>query len=91
MRAGGWEIWLSPKAEVVHLGGVSIRQVQTRWIISSHRGMYRYFRSRRPRFARPLIAVAIAARAAVKLIGSKVEVTGYEQGHQERKYSKPDE
>ncbi len=81
MRDAGWQIWFCPKAEVIHLGGVSIRQVQARWIISSHRGMYRFYRSRRPAALRPFIAATIAARAATKLIGSRLRLTTYEHGH----------
>ena len=65
--AAGWEVWLCPGAEVVHLGGASIRQVPLRWVLWSHRGMYRYFAHRRPAYWRPVLATAIAARALVKL------------------------
>lgn len=63
----GWETWLAPAAEVLHHGGVSIRQVPYRAVVSHHRGMYRYFAVRRPVWARPLLAAAFAVRAAVKL------------------------
>ena len=65
--AAGWEVWFCPAAEVVHKGGVSIRQAPARWIAQSHRGMYRYFADRSPAWARPLIATAFTARAAAKL------------------------
>ena len=67
MADAGWEVWFTPQAEVVHLGGVSIRQAQARWIVSSHRGMHRYFAARSPRVVRPLLALAVAARCLVKL------------------------
>jgi GT2 family glycosyltransferase len=63
----GWEVWFTPAAKVVHHGGQSVRQVQRRWVISSHRGMYRYFAKRSPAIARPALAVVVAARAGVKL------------------------
>ena len=59
--AAGWEVWFCPTAEAVHLGGVSIRQVPIRWVVESHRGMYRYFRSRRPSAVRPLLWLAFAS------------------------------
>jgi hypothetical protein len=80
-REAGWEIWFCPEAEVVHLGGRSIRQRQLHWIVSSHRGMYRYFSKRAPRPAHPLLAGIIGLRAATKL---GVMLTGqplYEQAH----------
>ncbi len=66
MRAAGWEIWFCPTATAIHIGGVSIRQVQLRWIRSSHRGMYLYFADRSPRAKRPLLAAVFALRAAAK-------------------------
>ena len=65
----GWEIWFCPAAEVIHVGGASVRQVPARWVVQSHRGMYRYFRSRRSVVARPLLWTAFATRAAFKLVG----------------------
>jgi GT2 family glycosyltransferase len=78
----GWEVWFCPDAEVVHAGGVSVRQVPGRWVVRSHLGMYRYFRDEVGRIGRPLLLAAIAGRAAVKL-GSLV-LSGsrlYDRGH----------
>jgi len=79
LRDQGWQIWLCPEAEVIHLGGQSIRQVPLRWIVSSHRGMYRYFASRSPAVARPAIAVAVAARAGAKLAAAGAGAALYER------------
>ena len=68
----GWEVWFTPAAEVVHSTGVSITQVPYRWIVWSHKGMYRYFAKRRPRWQRPLLAAAFGARAATKAIAQAV-------------------
>jgi GT2 family glycosyltransferase len=77
----GWEIWYCPQAEVVHAGGVSIRQVPFRWVVSSHRGMYRYFRHRVPPVARPFAAAAIGARAGAKLVLAAVDRRLYDRAH----------
>jgi GT2 family glycosyltransferase len=78
----GWEIWYCPRAEVVHAGGVSLRQVPFRWVVSSHRGMYRYFEPTVPTVARPLIAAAIGMRAGVKLAAAAVDARRlYERAH----------
>lgn len=69
VHEAGWEIWFSPRAEAVHLGGVSIKQALPRWIVSSHRGMYLYYSARARRPVRPLLALLFAMRAAVKLLG----------------------
>jgi N-acetylglucosaminyl-diphospho-decaprenol L-rhamnosyltransferase len=66
VRDAGWEVWFTPDAEVVHHGGVSIRQAPWRWIVRSHRGMYRYFATRRSRMLRPLLMALFAARALIK-------------------------
>jgi GT2 family glycosyltransferase len=77
----GWEIWFCPQAEVVHLGGVSLRQAPYRWVVLSHRGMYRYFRRRLPVAARPFVAAVIGARAGVKLAVAAVDAGLYDRAH----------
>lgn len=69
-RRGGWEIWFCPSATIVHEGGVSIRQAPRRWIVNSHRGMYRYFAPTLSRPKRAGLASLVALRAAVKLTAS---------------------
>lgn len=77
----GWEIWYCPQAEVVHIGGVSIRQVRFRWVLSSHLGMYRYFRRALPAAARPLVGTAIGVRAGVKLAAAAIDTRLYDRAH----------
>ena len=84
-RKAGWEIWLAPDAEVVHLGGTSIRQVPLRWVISQHRGMYLYFSARMPVWSRPLLAVVFAARAGLKVATVCGGLPMYEWAHRDRK------
>jgi GT2 family glycosyltransferase len=84
-RRRGWEIWLAPAAEVVHLGGTSIRQVPFRWVISQHRGMYRYFSTRRPRVWRPLLAVVFGGRAVIKLATIGAGAPLYQWAHRDRR------
>ncbi|MEO7556216.1 MAG: glycosyltransferase family 2 protein [Acidimicrobiales bacterium] len=79
MRSRGWQIWFTPTAEVVHEGGASIRQVPLRWIVRSHRGMYRYFAKRHRAYA-PALAALFGARAVVKL-ASAVTSDVYGRGH----------
>ncbi len=67
MQEGGWEVWFVPTAVVDHAAGASIKQAQARWVVLSHRGMYRYFADRRSPWMRPWLAGAFAARAVVKL------------------------
>ncbi len=42
-KKAGWEIWFTPAAQVVHHYGQSIKQVKVRMILSSHRGLYRFW------------------------------------------------
>lgn len=44
IKQAGWEIWFTPKAQVLHHYGQSIKQVKVRMIISSHKGLYRFWR-----------------------------------------------
>ncbi len=39
----GYEIWFTPSAQVVHHYGQSIKQVKVPMIISSHKGLYRFW------------------------------------------------
>lgn len=79
--AHGWEVWFSPEAAVVHLGGVSLRQAQTAWVVRSHRGMYRYFAKRRGPLWRPVLALAFGARAALKLVAVRLRLADYRASH----------
>lgn len=81
----GWEIWFCPDAEVVHLGGVSIRQAQLRWIVWSHIGMYRYFAKRRSAWWRPVLAAAFGGRALVKATLASTGHADYERGQRGRR------
>jgi GT2 family glycosyltransferase len=42
-KEAGWEIWFTPKAKVIHHYGQSIKQVKAKMILSSHRGLYRFW------------------------------------------------
>jgi GT2 family glycosyltransferase len=78
---GGWEVWFTPEATIVHASGASIRQVPLRWIVGSHRGMYRYFAKRRPWYLRPLLAAVIALRGLLKAVAAIAGPGAYERSH----------
>jgi N-acetylglucosaminyl-diphospho-decaprenol L-rhamnosyltransferase len=82
-RAGdaGWEIWFTPAAEVIHVGGASIRQVPIRWIVGSHRGMYRYFAKRSRPARRPFLGAMIAARGVAKAAAAAAGPGTYDRSH----------
>jgi GT2 family glycosyltransferase len=42
-KKAGWQIWFTPKAKVLHHLGQAIKQVKAKMILSSHRGLYRYW------------------------------------------------
>jgi Predicted glycosyltransferases len=44
IKQNGWEIWFTPAAQITHHYGQSIKQVKMKMIISSHRGLYRFWR-----------------------------------------------
>ncbi len=43
VKQAGWEIWFTPAARIVHHMGQAIKQVKIKMILSSHRGMYRFW------------------------------------------------
>jgi GT2 family glycosyltransferase len=77
----GWQVWFCPAAVVTHIGGVSLRQARFRWIVSSHRGMYRYFSPRVSPWTRPALGSAITLRAFLKLAAMTVGGLRYERAH----------
>lgn len=77
----GWEVRFDPGVTVVHAGGTSVRQVPYRWVVQSHRGMYRYFAGRTAPVVRPLLALAVALRAAAKLLGVASGRPLYQRAH----------
>jgi len=44
IKKANWEIWFTPVAKVTHHYGQSIKQVKAKMILSSHRGLYRFWR-----------------------------------------------
>lgn len=44
IKQRGWQIWFTPSAQVIHHYGQSIKQVKAKMIISSHKGMFRFWR-----------------------------------------------
>lgn len=81
MRAAGWEVWFDPAAEVVHLGGASVKQAPLRWVVSSHRGMYRYFAKRTPAWWRPALGLAVSLRGGLKLAAVASGIAMYDRAH----------
>lgn len=43
IKQAGWQIWFYPVAKIVHHYGQSIKQVKPKMILSSHRGLYRFW------------------------------------------------
>lgn len=77
----GWEVWFTPAAEVLHVGGASVRQVPLRWIAGSHLGMYRYFAKRTSPLLRPFLALLVAVRAALKVPAAALGAASYERSN----------
>ncbi len=44
VKKAGWEIWFTPQAKVIHHYGQSIKQVKAKMILSSHQGLYRFWK-----------------------------------------------
>ena len=43
IKEHGYQIWFTPEAKIIHHYGQSIKQVKAKMILSSHRGMYRFW------------------------------------------------
>lgn len=70
IKQAGWEIWFEPASQVVHHYGQSIKQVKPRMILSSHRGLYRFwskhYKNGRAYLA-PLVYLGLMALAYVRI------------------------
>jgi hypothetical protein len=44
VKQHGWQIWFTPAARVIHHYGQSIKQVKVKMILSSHRGLFRFWK-----------------------------------------------
>jgi GT2 family glycosyltransferase len=83
--ASGWQVWFCPSAVAIHVGGVSIRQApRARWVMTTHRGMYRYFASRSPAALRPVLAGLVGARMIAKIALSAFQPRVYDRAHRGR-------
>ncbi len=58
-KQAGWEIWFDADAQIVHHYGQSIKQVKARMIVSSHKGMYRYWAKHHTRWYHGMIKPAL--------------------------------
>jgi N-acetylglucosaminyl-diphospho-decaprenol L-rhamnosyltransferase len=70
-RAAGAEIRYDPAAQVVHVGGVSTRQLPYRMLAEHHRSIMRWWwRSNRGarRLLAPFVALALAARFVLAVL-----------------------
>jgi GT2 family glycosyltransferase len=75
IKQAGWQIWFTPSAKVVHHYGQSIKQVKARMIISSHKGMYRFWRKHHAGHAWwmwPFAYCALMILAGVRILSHKM-------------------
>jgi N-acetylglucosaminyl-diphospho-decaprenol L-rhamnosyltransferase len=66
----GWEVWFTPRSEIVHAGGASIGQISARWVVWTHRSMARYLRRHlgvTGWLAQPLVAARAVTKLAARL------------------------
>jgi N-acetylglucosaminyl-diphospho-decaprenol L-rhamnosyltransferase len=79
-REAGWRIVFCPRARVVHQAGISTEKApRTRWVVDTHRGMYRYFANRGPAWRRPGLAALFGTRALVKIAAIEAGIPMYER------------
>lgn len=43
IKKAGWQIWFTPRAKIIHHYGQSIKQVKAKMILSSHKGLFRFW------------------------------------------------
>jgi len=64
---GGWEVWFTSEAEMMHEGGASTRQVWRDMISQSHRSLLRFYRKHYRGTINPLVYTATVATLCLGL------------------------
>jgi N-acetylglucosaminyl-diphospho-decaprenol L-rhamnosyltransferase len=72
MRRRAWEVWFTPAARVVHLGGQSTRQVRDEMLRALYRSKVRFFRLHRGRLAAACLAGILVAATHARLIARRL-------------------
>jgi GT2 family glycosyltransferase len=70
VKQAGWQIWFDPAARLVHHHGQSIKQVKPAMIVSSHKGLYRYWRKHHAygcEFIAPFVHFALMMLAVFRI------------------------
>lgn len=79
LKQAGWQIWYWPRAEVLHIKGVSSRQASGRMLIEFHRAMARFFRKHyqaaAPVWLRAAVYAGIWSRCGVLLAANALRRT----------------
>lgn len=78
IKQANWQIWFTPEAKVIHHYGQSIKQVKARMILSSHRGLYRYWRkhlSHGQALLAPFVYAGLMILAAVRIASHTLRAT----------------
>lgn len=70
----GWEIWYTPRASMVHVGGASTSQVRRRMIDESHRSFIRFYRKH---YAGRIPAWQYLSALALLRVGHAARVAGH--------------
>lgn len=97
IKQSGGRIWFTPEAQVVHHYGQSIKQVKAKMILSSHRGLIRFWRKhyRQGRmWLDPFVAAGLMALAYVRIAAYRLRNAGKSQPvpvqSRPEKYSEPE-
>lgn len=75
IKKAGWQIWFTPSAKVTHHYGQSIKQVKVRMIVSSHKGLYRFWRKHYcggRLFLIPIAYFGLMALAILRIVAYKI-------------------
>ncbi len=75
VKQAGWQIWFTPSAQVIHHMGQSIKQVKEKMILSSHKGMYRYWHKHHrygKEYGDAIVCGALMLLAYVRIVGYRL-------------------
>jgi GT2 family glycosyltransferase len=72
IRSAGWQIDWMPDAEVIHLGGMSTRQVPEAMFLELYRNKIKFFRKHRGNFQTESYKIVLAVASYVRIFLSEV-------------------
>ena len=68
MKNAGWEVFFTPKAEIIHIGGQSSKHIADKRITLLYKGQYRFYRRNYPVWKYSLLRIIVTLISILRII-----------------------